>query len=168
VEHFAFDLIGVLGRIALDGSEARLEVFFETTRQHLSIYAYSPKPGEFTAFLTDVTHEKQMEEYKEMSREILQILSGTADFKDLIRQALASLQARAGFQSVAIRLQDRGDFPYFDHKGFPEDFLLTENSLVAHAGEGSACSGPDCNPRLDCICGLVILGCPSEAGVVTI
>jgi PAS domain S-box-containing protein len=61
VEQFAFDYIGVLGRVGLEGGEIMVESLLETTGQYLSISAYSPGPGEFTAIFTDVTEHKQAE-----------------------------------------------------------------------------------------------------------
>jgi len=281
MESFAFDYIGVLGKIALEGGEIQVETFFEPTRQYLSIYAYSPQPGEFTAIFSDVSAHKQVEEaharlaeivrssddaiistdlngiiidwnrgaerifgfpaaevinrdlvflippefreqentlqrpeqlavgatlgnfesvwlsrdarridvsvtisqlmsagqvvgaskivrdvtrqkqreaYQEMSREILQILSETADFHDLIRQVLASLQARTGFDAVGIRLQDQDDYPYFAQKGFSGDFLLTENALARQGKEATGCRDKDGYLNLACTCGLVLSG----------
>jgi PAS domain S-box-containing protein len=62
IENFSFDYIGNYGQVALHGGELNFEVFFETTRQWLSIYIYRPKPGEFIAIFTDITQRKQAEE----------------------------------------------------------------------------------------------------------
>jgi two-component system, NarL family, sensor histidine kinase UhpB len=62
VEHGSFDYIGVLGKIALEGGEASHETFLEATRQYLSIYSYSPTPGEFTTIFTDITARRQADE----------------------------------------------------------------------------------------------------------
>ena len=61
IQNYAFDYIGVYGKIALEGGEIKFEEFFEATGQHLSIYAYSPLPGEFAAIFTDVTERKAAE-----------------------------------------------------------------------------------------------------------
>jgi two-component system, NarL family, sensor histidine kinase UhpB len=62
VEDYSFDYIGILGKIALEGGEASYESFLEATRQYLSIYTYSPSPGEFTTIFTDITERKQADE----------------------------------------------------------------------------------------------------------
>ena len=59
---YAFDYIGIYGKIALEGGEIKFEEFFEATGQYLSVYAYSPLPGEFAAIFSDVTERKLAEE----------------------------------------------------------------------------------------------------------
>jgi PAS domain S-box-containing protein len=58
---YAFDYIGSYGKVALEGGEIQFEEFFEATGQYLSIYAYSPLPGEFAAIFSDVTPRKVAE-----------------------------------------------------------------------------------------------------------
>jgi PAS domain S-box-containing protein len=62
IKNYAIDYIGMYGKLALEGSEIKFEELFEATGQCLSIYAYSPVPGEFIAIFTDVTERKQAEE----------------------------------------------------------------------------------------------------------
>ena len=287
LENFAFDYIGVLGKVALEGGEISFESYFEPNRQYLSIYAYSPLEGEFAVILSDVTEQKRVEEaraklaaivksaddaiisidlngmildwnkgaerllgfsagevvdrslalllppesqgerrvlqrlqallagekvenfqsvwlskpgrridvsvsvspieragrivgaskivrditrhtqlaaYKELSREILQVLSGTADFRDLIRQVLCLLKEHTGFDAVAIRLQERDDFPYYEQNGFSREFLLAENSLLEQAAGGARCREANGIKSPECTCGMVISGMTDRAG----
>jgi PAS domain S-box-containing protein len=62
IETYSFDYIGTLGKVATEGGEIMSEVFFEPIQQWLSLYAYSPVPGEFTVMFTDVTERKRVEE----------------------------------------------------------------------------------------------------------
>jgi signal transduction histidine kinase/FixJ family two-component response regulator len=57
----SFDYIGVLGRVGLDGGEARYELQYEGIGQWLSVIAYSPLPGRFTVIFTDITASKEKE-----------------------------------------------------------------------------------------------------------
>jgi PAS domain S-box-containing protein len=56
------DMIARFGKVALEGSEDRFEIYFRDTRQWLSVYAYSPLPREFTVLFTDISAQKQVEE----------------------------------------------------------------------------------------------------------
>jgi signal transduction histidine kinase len=108
--------------------------------------------------IQDITERKQAEKYRETGREILQILNGTGSLQDSIQRALAALKTRTGFDAVGIRLQDGEDFPFYAQKGFANDFLLTENSLLERTAEGGIRRDKDGNVSLECTCGLVISG----------
>ena len=108
--------------------------------------------------LGDISERKQKEAYRGMDREVLQILNESGNRQDFIGRVLATLKARTGFDAVGIRLQDGDDFPYFVQEGFPEEFLLTENSLVARAADGGLCRDKDGKACLECTCGLVLTG----------
>lgn len=106
----------------------------------------------------DITERKQAEVYGEMGREVLQILNETEGSQDVIQRICAVLKARTGFDAVGIRLQDGVDFPYYTQVGFPDDFLLTENTLLEHSADGGICLDEDGHVSLECTCGLVVSG----------
>ncbi|MCY2993935.1 MAG: PAS domain S-box protein [Planctomycetota bacterium] len=110
------------------------------------------------AISRDITERKQAETYRELGREVLQILNQSGDLQDSIQCVLAALKTRTGFDAVGIRLQDGEDFPYFVQEGFSRDFLLTENTLIERATDGGLCRDQAGNVRLECTCGLVISG----------
>ncbi len=112
----------------------------------------------FLTVMKDVTERKLVEAYREIGREVLQILNEPGDLQDSIQRVIAALKTRAGFDAVGFRLQDGDDFPYFAQKGFSKDFLLTENTLIERAADGGVCRDKDGNVSLECTCGLVILG----------
>jgi PAS domain S-box-containing protein len=109
-------------------------------------------------FVRDITARKQESGYREMRRQILQILNEPGDLQDSIQRVLAVLKTRTGFDAVGIRLQDGDDFPYFAQQGFSNNFLLTENTLIERATDGGLCRDKDGNLHLECTCGLVISG----------
>ncbi|MCY2991122.1 MAG: PAS domain S-box protein [Planctomycetota bacterium] len=110
------------------------------------------------AFTRDITERKQADVYRELGREVLQILNEPGDLPDAIQRVLAALKTRTGFDAVGLRLQDGEDFPYFVQQGFPQDFLLTENTLIERASDGGVCRDENGNVRLECTCGLVLSG----------
>jgi diguanylate cyclase (GGDEF)-like protein/PAS domain S-box-containing protein len=127
----------------------------------ISSSCYYLKNGELSGYLSiarDITDSKLQEAYREMGLEILQILNESRDLQDAIQLVLDVLKKGTGFDAVGIRLQDGDDFPYFAQDGFPDDFLLTENSLIERAADGGICRSEDGNVRLECTCGLVITG----------
>ncbi len=106
----------------------------------------------------DITARKIVETYRDMGREVLQILNEEGDLKDSIQRVLAVLKTRSAFDAVGIRLKDGNDFPYFAQDGFSKDFLLVENSLIERAVDGGVCRDEEGNISLECTCGLVICG----------
>ncbi len=108
--------------------------------------------------ISDITVRKLAEAYREMGREILQILNEPGELQESIRRALSALKTRTGLDAVGIRLQDGDDFPYFIQEGFANDFLLTENTLIERNADGGVCLDKDGKVSLQCTCGLVISG----------
>ncbi len=108
--------------------------------------------------IRDITEHKRIDKYREMSREILQILNGSEDIQNSIQKVLAVLKRRTGVDAAGIRLQNGEDFPYFVQEGFPEIFLHTENSLSGRSADGGVCRDEDGTICLECTCGLVLCG----------
>jgi len=110
------------------------------------------------SIIREITKRKLTEAYREMGREVLQILNEPGDLQVSIPRVLATLKRRTGFDAVGVRLQDGDDFPYFVQEGFSKDFLLTENTLIGPATDGGVCRDKEGNISLECTCGLVISG----------
>jgi PAS domain S-box-containing protein len=106
----------------------------------------------------DTTERKRAETYREIRSKILQILNKQEPLRGSIQRILAVLKTRTGADAVGLRLQDGADFPYFAQKGFPPDFLRTENTLLERGADGGVCRDRDGNICLECTCGLVISG----------
>jgi signal transduction histidine kinase len=106
----------------------------------------------------DISDSKLASAYREMGREVLQVLNEPQTLRQCIQRVLATMKARTGFDAVGIRLGDGDDFPYFAQEGFCREFLKAENSVVERAADGGACRTEDGSPSLECTCGLVISG----------
>jgi PAS domain S-box-containing protein len=115
-------------------------------------------PVRLYGIFQDITAQKQNEIYQEMSREIMIILNGQDTLKKSIERVLESVKTHTGFDAVGMRLQDGEDYPYFVQEGFPEDFLIRENTLIERKVDGGMCRDKDGNVSLECTCGLVISG----------
>jgi PAS domain S-box-containing protein len=114
--------------------------------------------GIIQGFVRDITGRKRAKEFGEMASKILQILNEPGDFQDSVQRVLFELKKHTGFDAVGIRLENKGDFPYFVQDGFPDDFLITENTLIERNADGGMCRDEDGNVNLECTCGLVISG----------
>jgi PAS domain S-box-containing protein len=108
--------------------------------------------------LQDITERKRIENYREMSNEILQILGKADSIKEMMQNVLAVLKNRTGFDAVGIRLSEGDDYPYIAQSGFSDQFLLTENTLIQRGADGVVCRDKNGDINLECTCGLVISG----------
>ena len=106
----------------------------------------------------DVTERKREQEYKELGLSILHLLNEKGSPHEAVRCLIGVLKERTGLDAVGLRLQDGADFPYFAAAGFPEDFLLTENTLAERGADGGVCRDGNGKACLECTCGLVISG----------
>ncbi len=106
--------------------------------------------------IKDITEQKQEEIYRELSREILQILNKSDDIRYSTMRILSTIKTFTGFDAVGIRMQADEDFPYFIEKGFSDSFILKENSLIERDANGGICRNNDGEACLECICGLVL------------
>ena len=86
-------------------------------------------------------------------------LNHFTDLGDTLSIVLRRLQEICHCGSVAIRLSDQGDFPFFVYDGFSDTFLKRENSLCSRDADGRRIPRPDGEGyQLDCMCGNVIRG----------
>jgi signal transduction histidine kinase/ActR/RegA family two-component response regulator len=123
-------------------------------------YSMTPDvlPGKDLWIVRDITERKAAEDYRDMGREILQILNEPGELSDSLQRVVATLRRGTGFDAVGIRLQQGEDFPYAAEEGFPEGFLVTENTLIERDARGGVCRDLDGRVNLGCTCGLVVSG----------
>jgi hypothetical protein len=78
--------------------------------------------------------------------------------KKLLAEILGEICALSNCQSVGIRLENNGDYPYYVYEGFPDFFILKENSICAKDDDGNYILDENGSPFLECICGDVLKG----------
>lgn len=100
------------------------------------------------AVVRDITDRKISEKYQNILINTLKILNETITLKETVNKIIHQIKKSFNFDAIGLRLKNGNDFPYFDHIGFSEDFIRTENSLYF----------VDNNQALECTCGLVISG----------
>jgi hypothetical protein len=78
--------------------------------------------------------------------------------RQILAEILEEICSLSNCQSVAIRIHDNGDYPYYIHEGFPDFFVHKETSLCAKDDEDNLIFDEDGNPLLECMCGNVLKG----------
>jgi len=76
--------------------------------------------------------------------------------KSLLEEMIKEVFGFSECQSIAVRLNKNGDFPYYLQIGFPEFFLLKENSLNVRDKRGKLVLDSDDTPLLECMCGNIL------------
>ena len=76
----------------------------------------------------------------------------------LFQTVTIHLQKQLGCDAVGIRLRMGLDFPYYETRGFPPEFVLAEDLLCARNSMNEILRDSDGNPVIECMCGNVICG----------
>ena len=92
------------------------------------------------------------------SCKLLRLLNDPNNTHELIRSLTGFLQQWTGCEAVGVRLRDGDDFPYFETRGFPAEFVQVENQLCLRDAEGGVVRDSCGNPVLECMCGNVLCG----------
>jgi GAF domain-containing protein len=86
-------------------------------------------------------------------------LNNFTDLKPVLITVLKHIKEITGCEAAGIRLHDEGDYPYYTYNGFPESFILHENSLCSRDKDGQRIPLEDGKGYLlECMCGNIIRG----------
>jgi signal transduction histidine kinase len=101
---------------------------------------------------------KGIEEERHVTAMLLGRIATEKDLQKLMSTATSLLRSWSGCSAVGVRLRDGDDFPYFETRGFPEEFIRAENSLCAVDENKKPVRDSLDRPVLECMCGNVLLG----------
>ena len=106
----------------------------------------------------DITERKLAEANRALLADTLRILNRGGDLHPRIAETLGLIRDATGFDAVGLRLRMGEDYPYFEHKGFSEEFLRKENSLCVKRFDGKILYDAEGRAVLECTCGLILSG----------
>ena len=104
------------------------------------------------------TEHEKYEFERETNVEFLHLVNESSSVQDLIHTALTYFKHQSGCEAVGIRLQVGEDYPYYESRGFPEEFLQLEDFLCEYDKHGNPVSDSKGNPIIECMCGNIICG----------
>jgi len=113
---------------------------------------------ECRVIVTDITEHWRRQAEQELLLSILKLVSTSDNTRDLIRTVTGCLQKWSGCEAVGVRLRDGDDFPYFETRGFPAEFVEVENRLCARDQAGELLRDSRGHPVIECMCGNVLCG----------
>jgi len=102
--------------------------------------------------------EKTHLEETQVSLGLLHILNSQSDLHALVKSVTTFLQDWSGCEAVGIRLKQGHDYPYFESRGFPPEFIQAENWLCSRDESNELLRDNAGNPVLECMCGSIIFG----------
>ena len=143
VEHVHFDT---------DGDARNVEV------HAFPIFDSEGKVGQVIEYMLDITKRRQAERHQLLAEKLLECLNRKGRGLDVIRDILELVKEFTEFDAVGIRLEKDRDYPYFEVRGFPEDFVEAENYLCARDQAGELIHDSSGQPLLECMCGNIISG----------
>lgn len=150
--------IEIYGKVALSGEPTKFENYSSAIGKWYDVYAFCPTKGQFAAIFTDITDDKLQQQEHEITIEFLHIVNKCTDTIELIQAVTTFFQQQSGCEAVGIRLREDEDYPYFEYRGFSEEFILAENCLCSRDSNGSVIRDHFGNPVIECMCGNVICG----------
>ena len=112
----------------------------------------------FQGIARDITERKRVSEEHQTAIEFLRIVNENLGMRELIQAVTAFIQERSGCEAVGVRLHQGDDYPYYETRGFPAEFVALETSLCARDDDGRIFRDSKGDPRLECMCGNVICG----------
>ena len=124
----------------------------------LSLNSLPVGEGRVMAFARDISARKRADEERDATVRMLKLINQPTPLDVLMRDVTLLLRDWSECSSVGIRLTDGEDFPYYETRGFPPEFVESERHLSQHDDHGHVVRDAAGNPELDCMCGNIISG----------
>jgi PAS domain S-box-containing protein len=100
--------------------------------------------------------QKRTEEQQILRLEILKTFHQRESLKTISEEVISLIKKHLGCEVSALRLKEGEDYPFFVNNGFPEEFIKSENYLLARDEKGDYLRDSSGRPVLACMCGIVI------------
>jgi PAS domain S-box-containing protein len=94
----------------------------------------------------------------EIAEELLRFVNASRSTRELIHSAVTFFREQLGCEAIGIRLRNGEDYPYYEARGFPPEFVKLENHLCQRDLNGQIVRDDVGNPVIECMCGNVICG----------
>ena len=108
--------------------------------------------------IEDITERKYREAEQKMTALLILLINQPDNFRKYMSDLTVFLQNFSGCGAVGIRLRDGDDYPYYETRGFPPEFVEMENQLCAYGPDGKILRDGTGNPLLECMCGNILCG----------
>ncbi len=114
------------------------------------------QPKMLSGYVIDITEKKNAEFEKNTTIQFLQIINKSTGIEVLLKDITQFIHLTTGCEAVGIRLKKGEDYPYYETRGFDNDFIKAENTLCRLDENGDLIRDKDYNPVLECMCGNIL------------
>ena len=106
----------------------------------------------------DITDQRRADQEREMTIEFLRLINANTGTSDMVEAAATFFQKESGCEAVGIRLKDGDDYPYYEARGFLDEFIAAESSLCSRDDSGCVIRDSQGYPICECMCGDIVQG----------
>jgi len=128
------------------------------TARGMLVHDDKGRPVRVNGLIWDITERRRAEMERETAVEFLHFVNQSSGTSDLVKAAATFFQRQSGCEAVGIRLKEGEDYPYYEARGFPREFIEKENSLCARDAAGNIIRDISGDPYIECMCGNIICG----------
>ncbi|MBN8215645.1 MAG: PAS domain-containing protein [Spirochaetes bacterium] len=147
----------------LDGRETRFEQRHRGKDGRILDLELSARPeggseGLIYVFLHDITRQRLSERLLKLHARILAALNAGGGDRKVISEILRWIQFKLDLESLAVRLREGEDYPFFVTLGLDKSFVLQERGLCIRGPGGRMMRRENGGPVHECLCGAVLEG----------
>ena len=101
----------------------------------------------------DISKIKISETLEKLSNQILNRLNKSGEKINQIRDILSLIKQSLNFEAIGIRIKQNNDFPYYETKGFPANFVKKATHICNNNSKNESK-----NQLYECMCGKITSG----------
>jgi PAS domain S-box-containing protein len=124
----------------------------------LSLNSLPVGEGRVMAFARDISARKRADQERDIAVRMFKLINQPTPLDVLTGEVTLLLRDWSGCSSVGIRLIDGEDFPYYETRGFPPEFVEADRHLCEVDYDGQVERAAAGNRAADCLCGDLICG----------
>ncbi len=108
--------------------------------------------------LSDITERRFRDEERVLTGQLMVTVNSPNELHECLSAITLTLKGWSGCEAVGIRLRSEEDFPYYETRGFPPEFVHEENQLCSYGSDREVLRDTSGNPVLECMCGNILSG----------